>query len=60
MWFGGEYITEGFENSSHFQKKRQKRWWNAYLLIYEKVTFKISSHLFLSIFSRFCLYSLLK
>ncbi|VIO89329.1 Uncharacterized protein BM_BM2 [Brugia malayi] len=39
MWFGGEYITETFENSSsHYQKKRQKRWWNAYLLIYEKIS----------------------
>lgn len=53
MWFGGEYIAEAFENnSSHYQKKRQKRWWNAYLLIYEKVfvnfsKFKISAKLFI-------------
>ncbi|CAG9536041.1 unnamed protein product [Cercopithifilaria johnstoni] len=43
MWFGGEYIAEGFENSSHYQKKRQKRWWNAYLLIYEKAATAVAS-----------------
>uniref|UniRef100_A0A0R3RYZ8 USP domain-containing protein n=1 Tax=Elaeophora elaphi TaxID=1147741 RepID=A0A0R3RYZ8_9BILA len=44
MWFGGEYIAEGFENSSsHYQKKRQKRWWNAYLLIYEKISTAVAS-----------------
>ncbi|KAL3990716.1 Ubiquitin carboxyl-terminal hydrolase family protein [Acanthocheilonema viteae] len=43
MWFGGEYIAEGFENSSHYQKKRQKRWWNAYLLIYEKTSTTVPS-----------------
>ncbi|EFO24354.2 hypothetical protein LOAG_04131 [Loa loa] len=44
MWFGGEYIAEAFEsNSSHYQKKRQKRWWNAYLLIYEKTSITAAS-----------------
>lgn len=38
MWFGGDYITEALDNgSTQYQKKKQKRWWNAYLLIYEKV-----------------------
>ncbi|VDK83254.1 unnamed protein product [Litomosoides sigmodontis] len=43
MWFGGEYIADGYENSSHYQKKRQKRWWNAYLLIYEKTSTNVAS-----------------
>ncbi|VDM98498.1 unnamed protein product [Thelazia callipaeda] len=39
MWFGGEYIAESLDNSgNHSQKRRQKRWWNAYLLIYEKTS----------------------
>ncbi|XP_066928951.1 ubiquitin carboxyl-terminal hydrolase 9X-like [Clytia hemisphaerica] len=32
--FGGEYMGEVFE---HMMKRRQKRWWNAYLLFYERV-----------------------
>lgn len=32
--FGGEYMGEVFE---HMLKRRQKRWWNAYLLFYERV-----------------------
>ncbi|VDM41159.1 unnamed protein product [Toxocara canis] len=38
-WFGGDYLSEAFDNTSNrYQKKRQKRWWNAYLLIYEKLS----------------------
>lgn len=32
--FGGEYIGEVFD---HMLKRRQKRWWNAYLLFYERI-----------------------
>lgn len=38
MWFGGDYVADSYDgNGKSFQKRRQKRWWNAYLLIYEKV-----------------------
>uniref|UniRef100_A0A0N5A9B1 USP domain-containing protein n=1 Tax=Syphacia muris TaxID=451379 RepID=A0A0N5A9B1_9BILA len=38
MWFGGDYSSDSYEiNNKSYQKRRQKRWWNAYLLIYEKV-----------------------
>ncbi|VDK64832.1 unnamed protein product [Gongylonema pulchrum] len=40
MWFGGDYLSESLESGTiHFHKKKQKRWWNAYLLIYEKVNY---------------------
>ncbi|XP_065644318.1 ubiquitin carboxyl-terminal hydrolase 9X isoform X4 [Hydra vulgaris] len=32
--FGGEYMGEVFD---HMMKRRQKRWWNAYLLFYERL-----------------------
>ncbi|XP_057300867.1 probable ubiquitin carboxyl-terminal hydrolase FAF-X [Hydractinia symbiolongicarpus] len=32
--FGGEYMGEVFD---HMIKRRQKRWWNAYLLFYERI-----------------------
>ncbi|VDD91463.1 unnamed protein product [Enterobius vermicularis] len=43
MWFGGDYVADSYDgNGKSFQKRRQKRWWNAYLLIYEKVASKNS------------------
>ncbi|XP_078379070.1 ubiquitin carboxyl-terminal hydrolase 9X-like isoform X2 [Oculina patagonica] len=32
--FGGEYMGEVFD---HMLKRRQKRWWNAYILFYERL-----------------------
>ncbi|XP_071163274.1 ubiquitin carboxyl-terminal hydrolase 9X-like isoform X2 [Mytilus edulis] len=32
--FGGEYLGEVFD---HMLKRKQKRWWNAYILFYERV-----------------------
>uniref|UniRef100_F1KPN6 ubiquitinyl hydrolase 1 n=1 Tax=Ascaris suum TaxID=6253 RepID=F1KPN6_ASCSU len=43
-WFGGDYLSEAFDNTNNrYQKKRQKRWWNAYLLIYEKMNSSVAS-----------------
>ncbi|ESN99988.1 hypothetical protein HELRODRAFT_192681, partial [Helobdella robusta] len=36
--FGGEYVGEVFDNILKRMKfSRQKRWWNAYILFYEKI-----------------------
>uniref|UniRef100_A0A914VAW5 USP domain-containing protein n=1 Tax=Plectus sambesii TaxID=2011161 RepID=A0A914VAW5_9BILA len=38
-WFGGEYITDMFDHiTKRYTPRRQKRWWNAYLLFYERIT----------------------
>ncbi|XP_074657837.1 ubiquitin carboxyl-terminal hydrolase 9X-like [Tubulanus polymorphus] len=36
--FGGEYVGEVFDHMlKRMSYRRQKRWWNAYILIYEKI-----------------------
>ncbi|KAI2802763.1 putative ubiquitin carboxyl-terminal hydrolase FAF-X [Blomia tropicalis] len=37
--FGGEYIAETFDQSlKRMSHRTQKRWWNAFILIYRKIT----------------------
>lgn len=38
-WFGGEYTAEWMIN----RRNRSKRCWNAYLLVFEKITSEVSS-----------------
>lgn len=36
--FGGEYMGEVYDNTlKRMQYRRQKRWWNAYMLFYTRV-----------------------
>jgi len=38
QWFGGEYMGEVFDHMlKRMSYRRQKRWWNAYILFYEQL-----------------------
>ncbi|XP_013401949.1 probable ubiquitin carboxyl-terminal hydrolase FAF-X isoform X1 [Lingula anatina] len=43
--FGGEYLGEVFDHMlKRMSYRRQKRWWNAYILIYERMDISYTSH----------------
>lgn len=42
--FGGDYMGEVFDHMlKRMSYRRQKRWWNAYILFYRRVDMEIST-----------------